>query len=120
MSSLEVSAAMRRSLIFRSGMNAIEAPRIHTVSPATFRRAGCILPTSLRALTNDWKRSDHPFSAAAARALHEELVLCEPDSREAWLISAAHDESRRRDSLAAFELAVSEKLSSVGRHASDV
>jgi hypothetical protein len=107
---------MRRSLILRSGMNAIEAPGIRTVSPATSRRAGCILPTSLRALINDSKRSDLPFYDAAA---HEELVLCEADSREAWLISAAHDESRRRDSLAAFELAVSEKLSSVGRHASD-
>ena len=41
----------------------------------------------------DWKGSDYTFYDAAAKVLHDERVLCEPDSREPWFISAAHDDA---------------------------
>ena len=47
----------------------------------------------------DWKGSDYSFYDAVAQVLHEELVLCEPDSREPWFMSAAHDDSCLTDTL---------------------
>ena len=40
-----------------------------------------------------WKSSDYSFYDAMAQVLHDEGVLCEPDSREPWFVSAAHDAS---------------------------
>jgi glutamate-1-semialdehyde 2,1-aminomutase len=54
----------------------------------------------------DWKGSDYSFYDAMARVLHDELILCEPDSREPWFISAAHDDACLADTLTAFEKAV--------------
>ena len=62
----------------------------------------------------DWKCSDYSFYDAAAKVLHDERVLCEPDSREPWFISAAHDDSCLADTLAAFEVAVDATLRSLG------
>ena len=61
----------------------------------------------------DWKSSDYTFYDAAAKVLHDEGVLCEPDSREPWFMSAAHDDSCLRDTLKAFEIAVDKTLESV-------
>jgi glutamate-1-semialdehyde 2,1-aminomutase len=58
----------------------------------------------------DWKRSDYSFYDAMAQVLHDERILCEPDSREPWFVSAAHDDSCLRDTLRAFEIAVDETL----------
>jgi glutamate-1-semialdehyde 2,1-aminomutase len=58
----------------------------------------------------DWKSSDYSFYDAAARVLHDERILCEPDSREPWFVSASHDESCLRDTLAAFEVAIDTTL----------
>jgi glutamate-1-semialdehyde 2,1-aminomutase len=58
----------------------------------------------------DWKGSDYSFYDAMARVLHDELILCEPDSREPWFVSAAHDESCLAQTLAAFEVAVDATL----------
>jgi glutamate-1-semialdehyde 2,1-aminomutase len=63
----------------------------------------------------DWKSSDYTFYDAAARVLHDERILCEPDSREPWFISAAHDDSCLRDTLAAFEVAIDTTLEGVGK-----
>ncbi|HLY58533.1 MAG TPA: aminotransferase class III-fold pyridoxal phosphate-dependent enzyme, partial [Stellaceae bacterium] len=54
----------------------------------------------------DWKSSDYSFYDAMAQVLHDEGVLCEPDSREPWFICAAHDEYCLKDTLAGFEIAV--------------
>jgi glutamate-1-semialdehyde 2,1-aminomutase len=54
----------------------------------------------------DWKGSDYSFYDAAAKVLHDEKILCEPDSREPWFVSAAHDESCLTETLAAFEIAI--------------
>lgn len=59
----------------------------------------------------DWKGSDYSFYDAAAKVLHEERVLCEPDSREPWFVCAAHDESCLKQTLQAFEIAVDTTLS---------
>ena len=60
----------------------------------------------------DWKGSDYSFYDAAAKVLHDEKILCEPDSREPWFVSAAHDESCLTDTLAAFEIAIDTTLRS--------
>ena len=58
----------------------------------------------------DWKGSDYSFYDAMAQVLHDEGVLCEPDSREPWFVSAAHDDSCLVDTLRAFEIAVDATL----------
>jgi glutamate-1-semialdehyde 2,1-aminomutase len=57
-----------------------------------------------------WKGSDYSFYDAMARVLHDEGVLCEPDSREPWFVSAAHDASCLADTLKGFEIAVDATL----------
>ena len=61
-----------------------------------------------------WKGSDYSFYDAMAQVLHDEGVLCEPDSREPWFVSAAHDASCLSDTLRAFEVAVDSTLKSSG------
>ena len=63
----------------------------------------------------DWKGSDYTFYDAAARVLHDERILCEPDSREPWFISAAHDDSCLRDTLSGFEVAIDTTLDALGK-----
>ncbi|MGB9330335.1 MAG: aspartate aminotransferase family protein [Steroidobacteraceae bacterium] len=62
----------------------------------------------------DWKSSDYTFYDAVARVLHDELILCEPDSREPWFMSAAHDDSCLKDTLAGFEVAIDRTLDCLG------
>src|ERR1700747_1134873 len=62
----------------------------------------------------DWKSSDYTFYDATARVLHDERILCEPDSREPWFVCAAHDEACLKDTLAAFEVAIDRTLSALG------
>ncbi|MEI8297931.1 MAG: aminotransferase class III-fold pyridoxal phosphate-dependent enzyme [Pseudomonadota bacterium] len=59
-----------------------------------------------------WKSSDYAFYDAMAQVLHDEGVLCEPDSREPWFISAAHDDSCLADTMRGFEIAVDTTLKS--------
>jgi glutamate-1-semialdehyde 2,1-aminomutase len=54
----------------------------------------------------DWKSSDYSFYNALAQHLHDQGILCEPDSREPWFICEAHDESCLTDTLRGFEAAV--------------
>jgi glutamate-1-semialdehyde 2,1-aminomutase len=61
-----------------------------------------------------WKSSDYSFYDAMAQVLHDEGVLCEPDSREPWFVSAAHDAECLKDTLKAFEIAVDATLHSGG------
>jgi glutamate-1-semialdehyde 2,1-aminomutase len=63
----------------------------------------------------DWKSSDYTFYDAAARVLHDERILCEPDSREPWFVSAAHDDSCLRDTMAGFEVAIDTTLDALGK-----
>jgi glutamate-1-semialdehyde 2,1-aminomutase len=61
-----------------------------------------------------WKSSDYSFYDAMAQVLHDEGVLCEPDSREPWFVSAAHDDACLADTLRAFEAAVDATLEAGG------
>jgi glutamate-1-semialdehyde 2,1-aminomutase len=51
----------------------------------------------------DWKRSDYTFYDTLAQHLIANGVVCEPDSREPWFISAAHDGGCLDETLAVFE-----------------
>lgn len=55
----------------------------------------------------DWKTSNYTFYDTMAPHLHDRGVLCEPDSREPWFISAAHDVACLSETLTAFADAVS-------------
>lgn len=66
-------------------------------------------PTNYR----DWKLSDYSFYDALAANLIARGVMCEPDSREPWFISAAHDEACLAETLRTFEEAVDATLAEV-------
>jgi len=68
-------------------------------------------PTNYR----EWVASDYSFYNSLAPRLHERGVLCEPDSREPWFISAAHDDECLARTLEAFEAAVDETIRSLRR-----
>jgi glutamate-1-semialdehyde 2,1-aminomutase len=63
----------------------------------------------------DWKRSDYSFYNAMAVHLHDLGILCEPDSREPWFISAAHDDACLDETLEKFEIAVDKTREQLGR-----
>jgi glutamate-1-semialdehyde 2,1-aminomutase len=65
----------------------------------------------------EWKTSDYRFYDAMAPLLHDRGIICEPDSREPWFVSAAHDEECLALTLAAFESAVDETRARLGRDA---
>jgi glutamate-1-semialdehyde 2,1-aminomutase len=54
----------------------------------------------------EWKGSDYSFYNEMAPHLHDEGVLCEPDSREPWFMCAAHDAACLADTMRGFETAV--------------
>jgi glutamate-1-semialdehyde aminotransferase len=55
----------------------------------------------------------HVLRRDGAKVLHDEGVLCEPDSREPWFVSAAHDDSCLKDTWRRFEIAVDATLKAV-------
>jgi glutamate-1-semialdehyde 2,1-aminomutase len=59
-------------------------------------------PTTYR----NWKLSDYTFYDTMAGILIDMGVMCEPDSREPWFISSAHDKKCLDETLAKFEEAV--------------
>lgn len=63
----------------------------------------------------DWKSSDYTFYDTMAKHLHDEGVLCEPDSREPWFICEAHDEACLADTLKGFETAVDLTIDELAR-----
>ena len=63
-------------------------------------------PTNYR----EWVTSDYSFYNALAPRLHERGILCEPDSREPWMVSAAHDDACLVQTLEGFEAAVDETI----------
>ncbi len=66
-------------------------------------------PTNYR----DWVKTDYAFYEALAPELHERGVLVEPDSREPFFISTAHDELCMSDTLSRFEHAVDATLEKI-------
>jgi glutamate-1-semialdehyde 2,1-aminomutase len=68
-------------------------------------------PTNYR----DWKTSDYTFYDTTAAHLHELGILCEPDSREPWFVSAAHDDACLAETVTKFETAVDQTIEKLGR-----
>lgn len=102
---LETIAAYGRKL--QAGMSEILGARGIVHSFAGHPSMGGLFfaeepPTNYR----DWKSSDYTFYDTMARHLHDEGVLCEPDSREPWFVCEAHDEACLADTLRGFERAV--------------
>ena len=60
----------------------------------------------------DWVLTNYEFYEALAPVLHDHGVLVEPDSREPWFISAAHDDACLVETLSGFEKAVDITLES--------
>ena len=54
----------------------------------------------------DWVHSDYTFYDALAPNLRDAGVLVEPDSREPWFLSAAHDEVCLAETVTRFEQAI--------------
>ena len=54
----------------------------------------------------DWTHSDYTFYDALAPNLHDAGVLVEPDSREPWFLSAAHDDACIAETVTRFEKAI--------------
>ncbi|HEY4163045.1 MAG TPA: aspartate aminotransferase family protein [Dongiaceae bacterium] len=74
-------------------------------------------PTTYR----NWKLSDYTFYDTMAGYLIDMGVMCEPDSREPWFISAAHDQKCLEETLTKFEEAVDLTLDELAktRHGED-
>jgi glutamate-1-semialdehyde 2,1-aminomutase len=68
-------------------------------------------PTNYR----DWRTSDYTLYDAMAPHLHDLGILCEPDSREPWFISAAHDNACLKETVEKFEIALDTTLKQLGR-----
>ena len=62
-----------------------------------------------------WKTSDYSFYDRLARHLHDNGIICEPDSREPLFMCAAHDAGCLADTLGAFERAVDLTLEDAGK-----
>jgi len=58
----------------------------------------------------EWVHSDYSFYDTLAPLLHERGIIVEPDSREPWFLSAAHDDACLQETLVAFESAVDETI----------
>jgi glutamate-1-semialdehyde 2,1-aminomutase len=63
----------------------------------------------------DFKRSEYAFYEALAPELHDLGIIVEPDAREPWFVSAAHDALCLEQTLARFEQAVDITLDRLGR-----
>jgi glutamate-1-semialdehyde 2,1-aminomutase len=100
----------------QEGFSAVLSQRgiVHcfTGHPAMF---GLLFSEKAPANYREWVTSDYSFYNSLAPRLHERGILCEPDSREPWFISAAHDGECLARTLEAFEGAVDETIRSLRR-----
>jgi glutamate-1-semialdehyde 2,1-aminomutase len=70
-------------------MTANEIPHVFAGHPSM---ASFFLSSEAPSSYRDWAKSDYDLYEELAQHLHDRGILCEPDSREPWFISAAHDE----------------------------
>ena len=54
----------------------------------------------------EWATTDYELYNRLALELNDLGILCEPDSREPWFISAAHDDACLAETLEKFEIAL--------------
>jgi len=62
----------------------------------------------------EWAATDYELYNSLALELIELGILCEPDSREPWFVSAAHDDACLAETLEKFEIALSTVLGRKG------
>jgi glutamate-1-semialdehyde 2,1-aminomutase len=70
-------------------LTAHEIPHVFAGHPSM---ASFFLSSEAPSSYRDWANSDYALYEELAQHLHDCGILCEPDSREPWFISAAHDE----------------------------
>ena len=71
-------------------MTRLEVPHVFSGHPSM---ASFFLADEAPKSYRDWARTDYALFEELAQHLHDRGILCEPDSREPWFISSAHDET---------------------------
>jgi len=82
--------------------------------------AGLFFTESVPRNYREWATTDYELYNSLALELHELGILCEPDSREPWFVSAAHDDACLAETLEKFETALSTVLGRKGVAAASV
>jgi glutamate-1-semialdehyde 2,1-aminomutase len=72
--------------------------------------AGLFFTESVPRNYREWATTDYALYNSLAAELIELGILCEPDSREPWFVSAAHDDACLAETLEKFETALSTVL----------
>ncbi|MCH7706893.1 MAG: aminotransferase class III-fold pyridoxal phosphate-dependent enzyme [Myxococcales bacterium] len=76
--------------------------------------AGLFFTESVPHNYREWAATDYELYNSLALELNELGILCEPDSREPWFVSAAHDDACLAETLEKFEIALSTVLGRKG------
>ena len=76
--------------------------------------AGLFFTESVPHNYREWATTDYELYKSLALELNELGILCEPDSREPWFVSAAHDDACLAETLEKFEIALSTVLGRKG------
>ena len=76
--------------------------------------AGLFFTESVPHNYREWAATDYELYNSLALELIELGILCEPDSREPWFVSAAHDDACLAETLEKFEIALSTVLGRKG------
>ncbi|MBW2420529.1 MAG: aspartate aminotransferase family protein [Deltaproteobacteria bacterium] len=82
--------------------------------------AGLFFTESVPRNYREWATTDYALYNSLAGELIELGILCEPDSREPWFVSAAHDDACLAETLEKFETALSTVLERQGSTAANV
>jgi glutamate-1-semialdehyde 2,1-aminomutase len=84
-------------------LKARDVPHVFVGHPSM---AGLFFSESAPTNYRDWAKSDYTLYGALTEKLHDRGVLCEPDCREPWFISAAHDAACLKETVESFEAAL--------------
>jgi glutamate-1-semialdehyde 2,1-aminomutase len=68
-------------------------------------------PTNYR----DWVKTDGELYETLALYLHDLGILCEPDCREPFFLSAAHDDTCLKETVEKFAIGLDAALKELGR-----
>ena len=84
-------------------LRARDVPHVFVGHPSM---AGLFFAESAPTNYRDWAKSDYTLYGILAKHLHDRGILCEPDCREPWFISAAHDAACLEQTVESFEAAL--------------
>ncbi len=88
-------------------LNANDVPHVFAGHPSM---ASLFLAEKAPSSYRDWAQSDYTLYEVLARHLHDRGILCEPDSREPWFVSAAHDDVCMSQTVESFAAALDATL----------